>query len=169
MKNKLYIFSGLPGTGKTTLAKAIAKDMGATYFRIDTIEQALRDVCKINVEGEGYRLTYWIAEDNLRLGNNVVIDCVNPVELTRKEWEGVAIQSNVEFVNIEIKCSDKREHRKRSEQRENDIAGFELPKWEDIEARGYEEWNEERIEIETSGKSVEECVEELKTEIIKLS
>jgi predicted kinase len=166
LDNKLYIFSGLPGTGKSTLAKAIAKDMGATYFRLDTIEQALRDVCNIKVQGEGYRLTYRIAKENLTLGNNVVIDCVNPWEMTRKEWESVALQSNVEYVNIEIKGTDKHEHRRRSEQRENDIDGFELPKWEEIEARKYEEWHEKRIEIETNGKSVEECIAELKMKIM---
>ena len=40
-KSTLIVFGGLPGTGKTTLAKAIAGEHAATYLRIDTIEQAL--------------------------------------------------------------------------------------------------------------------------------
>jgi len=40
---KLFIFSGLPGTGKTTLSRQLAQHVGAAYLRIDTIEQALRD------------------------------------------------------------------------------------------------------------------------------
>lgn len=39
----LYIFSGLPGTGKSTLAQYLAKTLGAVYLRIDTIEQAMKD------------------------------------------------------------------------------------------------------------------------------
>lgn len=39
----LIIFSGLPGSGKTTLASLLATKFKATYLRIDTIEQALRD------------------------------------------------------------------------------------------------------------------------------
>lgn len=40
----LYIFSGLPDSGKTTLARMIARQFQATYLRIDTIEQTLRDL-----------------------------------------------------------------------------------------------------------------------------
>jgi len=37
----LVVFGGLPGTGKTTLARALTQDWPATYLRIDEIEQAL--------------------------------------------------------------------------------------------------------------------------------
>jgi predicted kinase len=39
--NILIIFGGLPGTGKTTLAKALAHRLSAAYLRIDTVEQAM--------------------------------------------------------------------------------------------------------------------------------
>lgn len=40
---KAYIFSGLPGVGKTTLAKQLAQAMPNTaYFRIDTVEYYLK-------------------------------------------------------------------------------------------------------------------------------
>ena len=38
----LIIIGGLPGVGKTTLAKAAAREWEAVYLRVDTIEQALR-------------------------------------------------------------------------------------------------------------------------------
>ena len=38
----LIIFGGLPGVGKTTLAKAAAREWEAVYLCVDTIEQALR-------------------------------------------------------------------------------------------------------------------------------
>ena len=47
----LFIFSGLPAVGKSTLAMSVVKHFGAVYLRIDTIEQGLKDLCRINVEG----------------------------------------------------------------------------------------------------------------------
>ena len=86
----LYILAGLPGTGKTTLSQLLASSVGAAHLRIDTIEQALRDLCSMNVEGEGYRLAYRVAGDILRAGVSVVADSCNTNELTRREWEQVA-------------------------------------------------------------------------------
>jgi len=112
----LFIFSGLPAVGKSTLAKSVVKNSGAVYLRIDTLEQGLKDLCRISVvEGEGYRLAYRMASDNLKLNNNVVVDCCNPIELTRKEWEDVAVKTDCRFVNIEVVCSDKAEHKQRAE------------------------------------------------------
>lgn len=45
MTKNAYIFSGLPGAGKTTLAKQLAQAMPDTiYFRIDTVEYYLKSV-----------------------------------------------------------------------------------------------------------------------------
>lgn len=87
----LYIFSGLPGSGKTTLSQLLARRVGAAHVRVDTIEQALRDLCAVDVQGEGYRLAYRVASDILTMGVSVAADSCNPIELTRREWERVAV------------------------------------------------------------------------------
>lgn len=38
----LIVFSGLPSTGKTTVASDLATRTSAVYLRIDTIEQAVQ-------------------------------------------------------------------------------------------------------------------------------
>jgi len=157
----LYIFSGMPGAGKTALSQHLATRLVAAYLRIDTIEQAFRDLCGIDVQDEGYRLAYRIAADNLRLGISVVADSCNPINLTRDEWEAVARQSQARHVNIEIICADRKEHRERIESRKPTIAGLALPGWDEVEAREYHGWTRERIVIDTSGKTVSNCFDEL--------
>ncbi|WP_225152486.1 AAA family ATPase [Bradyrhizobium sp. NBAIM08] len=41
--SSLIVFGGLPGTGKTTIARELTARLAATYLRIDAIEQPLRD------------------------------------------------------------------------------------------------------------------------------
>jgi hypothetical protein len=50
-------------------------DSAALHLSLDSIEQALRDA-GWKVEGEGYRVAYAVAEDNLRVGHRVVADYV---------------------------------------------------------------------------------------------
>ena len=165
MPPTLFILSGLPASGKSTISKLIAKKYNAFYLRIDTIEQGLRDLCNFNVQGEGYRLSYRIAADNLKAGHNVVADSCNPINLTRKEWEDVAKTNNSIFINIEIICSDKAEHKKRIESRISEIGGLKLPTWNDVENREYHLWETDRIVIDTAGRTVEMCMEELEDKI----
>ncbi len=57
--------------GKSTLAAALARRIRAVNLRIDTIEQALRNV-GLTVSGpEGYLVARDLAEDNLRLEDAV--------------------------------------------------------------------------------------------------
>ena len=161
-KNKLYIFSGLPGTGKTSLARRLARATRACYLRIDTIEQGLRDLCQFKVEGEGYRLSYRIAHDNLLNGINVIADSCNPIKLTRTEWNQVAYAAAAEPINIEVICSDTVEHKARVESRISDIDHFKLPTWNDVIHRQYHQWQENKdITIDTAFLSIEECFTEL--------
>jgi predicted kinase len=162
----LYIFSGLPGSGKTTLSQNIAKQVNAVYLRVDTIEQALRDFCSINVRGEGYCLSYKIASDNLRLGMSVISDSCNPIELTRREWEQVALGAKANYINIEVICSDALEHRQRVESRISTVSGLRMPNWGEVENREYHKWTGDRIVIDTANRTEMECVDDL---LFKLS
>lgn len=157
----LFIFSGLPASGKSTLAKFVATKYNAVYLRVDTIEQGLRDLCHFDVQGEGYRLSYKIAVDNLQLGMNIVADSCNPILLTRKEWEEVAKSNNNIFINIEVICSDESEHKRRVLSRKAEIENLALPDWTDIKNREYHCWKTERITIDTAYKSIAECEQEL--------
>jgi predicted kinase len=157
----LYIFSGLPASGKTTLSQLFARRVGAAHVRIDTIEQALRELCSIDVQGEGYRLAYRLTADNLRLGISVVADSCNPIALTRCEWERVATGAGAQYLNIEVVCSDPEEHRRRVETRVSTVDGLRLPTWQEVVDRQYERWTVDRVVVDTSRRSEQECLDEL--------
>jgi adenylylsulfate kinase-like enzyme len=108
----LIVFGGLPGTGKTTLARAFAQERRATYLRIDTIEQALRssEMLAGDVGPAGYMVAYALAEANLRLGGIVVADSVNPLTITRDAWRNVAAMATSAIFEIEVVCSDADQH-----------------------------------------------------------
>jgi predicted kinase len=160
----LIIFGGLPGTGKTTIAKELAGQLGAVYVWIDSIEQATRDSWTANqtLNDEGYRVAYAVAEDNLRLGHTVISDSVNPVQLSRDAWIGVAYRTEVPVAEVEVVCSDAREHRQRVETRSADIRGLRLSTWENVLAREYDPWVRTHIVIDTAGRSASESVKELR-------
>jgi predicted kinase len=168
-QSTLYIFAGLPAVGKSTLARQLAKHVKAAYFRADTVEQGLRDLCNYKVTGEGYRLSYRMIADNLSLGISAIADSCNPWELTRNEWRQVATKSGARFVDIEIICSDKEEHRKRVVTRKTSIDGLTLPTWEEIEKREYHPWRSERIVIDTAGISECEAFGRLRAKLEKRS
>jgi predicted kinase len=166
----LTILSGLPGVGKTAIGRELARQLGAVYVRIDSIEQAMRDSRKFegSLDDAGYRVGYAIAEDNLRLGLQVVADSVNPLALTRDAWVAVAARAGARAVEIELTCSDAGEHRRRAETRSSDIAGLRLPQWDEIASREYHAWTRDHVAVDTAGRSVEECVEVLKKQILLL-
>lgn len=157
----LIIFSGLPGTGKSTLAKSLAARLNAVYLRADTIETALTQGGIKDVGGLGYMVGYATARENLSLGNNVIADSVNPWQLTRDAWRQAAKDAAAPFVDVEIVCSDQREHRRRVENREIDIADLKPPAWQDVLDRDYHPWTDSRIQIDSAGRPIEEAVEEL--------
>jgi predicted kinase len=154
----LYIFAGLPGAGKSTLARHLARERQAVHLRIDTIEHALREVGSPITGPEGYAVAYRLAEDNLRLGLSVVADSVNPLQVTRAAWRDVARRAGVPFVEIEVVCSDPAEHRRRVESRRADIPGFILPSWEAVANREYEPWDTQPVVVDTAGQTPQRSV-----------
>ena len=153
----LIILGGLPGVGKTTVAREVADRLGAAHLRIDTIEQTLRRVAAIeDMRAIGYEVAYAVAADNLRAGRVVVADSVNPIELTRSAWRRVAVDAGAQGVEVELVCSDVDEHRRRVENRSTDVEGLKLPTWAAVQAREYEPWNADLC-LDTSTHSAVEA------------
>ena len=164
----LTVVGGLPAVGKTTVcrevlrlqAEARPRSRPPTWLRIDSIEQALRDSGEMlpgMPAGAGYYVAAAVARDVLTSGGDVLVECVNPLPLTRRLWEETASALGCRFLAVEIVCSDKAEHRRRVQQRVSDIEGLELPDWRAVERRDYAPWPEADLHLDTARLTVTEA------------
>lgn len=161
----LVVVGGLPATGKTTVARAVAARLPAAYVRIDTIETAIA-----RAEGRfestngwqlppGYAVGYDVAADQVRVGVDVVAESVNALAVTRDAWRDAGLREGARVLEVEVVCSDPAEHRRRAESRVLDVPGLRNPSWEAIREREYEPWTRERLVLDTAELDVVAAVE----------
>ncbi|WP_396936366.1 AAA family ATPase [Mycolicibacterium sp.] len=163
----LIVLSGLPGVGKTTLARRLSTEIDAVHVRIDTIEAALTASGIVDRAGgwsavpdTGYRIAYAIALDHLSAGHSVVADSVNPIAITRAAWSRCAKAGRARLLNVEVVCSDLALHRRRVETRTSDLEGLVVPTWQQVEERTYERWDTPVLRVDTA-VSIDQAVREI--------
>ncbi|TYB59805.1 AAA family ATPase [Nonomuraea sp. PA05] len=159
----LIVIGGLPGAGKTTLSRLVARRLGAVHVRIDTIEQAIvrSGLARRPLGPAGYVVGYALAEDHLRQGLTVIAESVNPMAITRDAWREVGVRAGVPVAEVEVTCSDQDEHRDRVTTRSTDIPDLRLPEWREVVERDYEPWDRDHITVDTAGQTPQASFETL--------
>ena len=152
----LVVIGGLPAVGKTAVCRALLGERPITppmtWLRVDSIEQALRRSGEMAPDmpgGAGYYAAAAVAGDVLSTGGDVLVECVNPLPITRRLWERTAVDAGSRLLQVELVCSDRDEHRRRVEQRVSDIEGLVLPDWRDVLQRDYAPWPEADLRLDT--------------------
>ena len=148
----LILLSGLPGTGKSTIADGIARARGTPVFSVDPIESAIIEAgiaASFETGLAAYLVAQALADRSLAAGLDPVIDAVNSVELARDMWRGLAAKHAVELMIIECVVSDERVHRTRVASRQRGLALAE-PGWDDVEHRRAEwtTWPEPHLTLD---------------------
>ena len=158
----LISFSGLPGTGKSTVARALSRETGAVYLRIDAIDAAIwaRDPDR-DIGPESYHISAALAVSNLEIGHDTIVDCVNPWDLTRAIFTDAAMRAGARFLGVETRCSDAAVHRARIEQRKAEVPGLKLPDWQAVLDRDYTPWDTADVRLDTSRLGVADSVERI--------
>jgi len=153
---KLILFSGLPGTGKSTLAEALARDMRIPVFAKDWLEAALlrsglQPPSDLRLLGfAGYELLTVLAERQLTLGQSVILDSVAASPSIRSTWRQLSDQYGADFRAIECICSDESLHQSRLKERKRNIPGWHELEWSEVERvkRYYSVWEGERLVLD---------------------
>lgn len=126
----LIALAGLPGVGKTTVARGLAERFGGFLINVDDIEAAL-----VNAEFErsfatglaSYLVAEQVARANLALRpqrgedeTTIIIDAANAASFARDLWSGLAREHRMRLLFVEVICTDLSVHEQR-------IATRELP------------------------------------------
>jgi hypothetical protein len=102
---KLIIICGLPGTGKTTLAKKITAKIGGILLRTDTIRKELKEIKYSKKAREGvYGEMFHRTRQLLKEGKNIVLDATFYSRKWRKAAKDIAKSSKANFKIIEVVC-----------------------------------------------------------------
>jgi len=142
----LIVLAGLPGTGKTTLARRLAAEMSAAVVQLDAIEAAIIRSGELQppLGPVGYLVAQDVVAGCLAVGTTVVVDAVSPVAEARTGWRTAAAAAGAPVHVFEVVLADPGEHRRRVEQRLSDLDGLVVPTWEQVQAREYRSWNVHR-------------------------
>jgi hypothetical protein len=139
----LVLVTGVPGTGKSTVANAVAEMLGAAVLAHDWAMSGLRPYAEIQAALEamdppGHRDVGWsilnaLARAQLQRGSSVVLDGVARTAQIA-QFQQTAQELSAELVVIMTQCSDLEIHRSRVEGRQRAIPNWPELSWSHVRA-----------------------------------
>ena len=151
------MLSGLPGSGKSHFAQALAARLGAVVISVDPIEDAMiRSGLPMSFETgvAAYEVGATVASAQLRNGLTVIADAANYLEVGRDIWRRAADDAEAAMKVIEVTCSDTDLHRARLEGRRGGLSDYPEPSWSDVVRRSTEaeSWACSRLVVDSADK-----------------
>lgn len=137
----LVILSGLPGTGKSTLAHRLARELRWTLLCIDDLLGEVPDDADFAFWDSKIDILLDLIERQLRIGLSVIADSVF-MDTDRQHAQELARKYNARFLPIHVFVSDEEVWRERVTSRFARLNGADVATWERIQRqrRSFREW-----------------------------
>lgn len=154
---QLIVLTGLPGSGKSSIAEALGRTLAIPVFSKDWLEAVLLRCALRPAEGgapgighAGYELLTSLARRQLQFGQSAILDSVAGTETIRAQWRALAAEHQAGWRVIACICSDRALHQARLAARKRGIPGWPELTWSEVErvAAYYEPWQESRLTLD---------------------
>jgi predicted kinase len=144
---------GYPGTGKSTVARAVAAALHAPFIDRDIIRQMAVDMFgDVPMVGRfSYELMFSLAKEQLRLGLSVVVDSPLTYHTTYEQAKELARKYAVPLLVIHCQCPPEVQ-KHRLEGRKGKVFEFQITTWEEwLQWKPrFEEFDDHGCTIDTS-------------------
>ena len=126
--NTLVIFSGLPGTGKSTLAERLARQLGWPLLCIDDVTGDVPPNAGIAFWDSRVAILLRLTEVQLQLGLSVVVDSVF-MNMDRNHAQELARRYGARFCPIYVFISDENVWERRVTSRHDEMKDSAVATW----------------------------------------
>lgn len=132
MQAALVIFSGLPGTGKSTLADRLARKLRWPLLRIDDVIGDVPEDADIAFWDSKVSILLDLVNTQLEMGLNVIVDSVF-MNMDRQHAQELARKYQARFFPIYVFMSNDEIWEQRVTERYNEMNNKDVATWERIQ------------------------------------
>lgn len=141
MKMKLILFSGLPGTGKSTLARRLARELQISYLCIDDVTGEVPEDAGVPFWDSKVAILLGLARVQLELGISVILDSVF-MNKDRYHAREIARKNGARFLPVYVFLSNEEVWKERVTSRRRELDHESVASWDRIQhqRQHFREW-----------------------------